>query len=255
MGYWKRMADSGYVEVAPVRNVASAHFTGSKIEGRLVMSANSGDVQLYNISTTESENSIFVKPSSNTTLLNSNNSTTNPVTTLYGANYFTSTDGGQTWGGSTGGAGGGNSGDPATAINLSGRYFVGLINASSGQSVAYSTDGGVNWTSVVASNKPPGTGTLLDKNHLWVDNGTLSTYAGQLYDAWTPFGGTNDGQIEIMRSTDSGVSWGNKLAISAGVAAGSHNHGVNIQTGPAGQVYVCLGRVRCMALRRSGHRV
>jgi PKD repeat protein len=240
MGYWKRMADSGYVEVAPVRSVAPAHFTGSRIEGREVMSANSGDVPLYNISTTESENSVFVKPSSNTTLLNSNNSTPNPVVGLYGANYFTSSDGGQTWGGSIGGpTGAGNSGDPTTAINLDGRYFLGFINTNSGQSVAYSTDGGVNWTAVVASNKPAGSGNLLDKNHLWVDNGALSSYAGQLYDAWTAFGGTNNNQIEIMRSTNSGVSWGNKLAISAGVAAGSHNQGVNIQTGPAGQVYVC----------------
>jgi PKD repeat protein len=240
MGYWKRMADSGYVEVAPVRSVAPAHFTGSRIEGREVLSANSGDVALYNVSTTESENSVFVKPSSNTTLLNSNNSTPNPVVGLYGANYFTSSDGGQTWGGSIGGpTGAGNSGDPTTAINLSGRYFVGFINSASGQSVAYSTDNGVNWTSVVASNKPAGTGNLLDKNHLWVDNGSLSTYAGQLYNAWTAFGGANNNQIEIMRSTDNGVSWANKKAISAGVAALSHNQGVNIQTGPAGQVYVC----------------
>lgn len=238
MAYWKRMADSGYVEVAPVRSVKPAHFTGSRIQGRQVMSANSGDVPMYNVSTTESENSVFVKPSSNTTLLNSNNSTPNPVIGLYGANYFTSSDAGQTWGGSIGGAGGGNSGDPTTAIDLNGRYYVGFINNASGQSVAYSTDGGVTWTAVVAANNPPGNNTLLDKNHLWIDNGTLSSYAGQLYDAWTPFGGTNDSQIEIMRSTDSGTSWGNKLAISAGVAAGSFNHGVNIQTGPSGQVYV-----------------
>jgi PKD repeat protein len=239
MGYWKRMADSGYVEVAPVRSVPSARFTGSRIEGREVMSANSGDVPLYNISTTESENSVFVKPSSNTTLLNSNNSTTNPVVGFYGANYFTSSDGGQTWGGSIGGpTGAGNSGDPTTAINLSGRYFVGFINASSGQSVAYSTDNGVSWTSVVASNAPAGSGNLLDKNHLWIDNGSSSPYAGQLYDAWTPFGGSNDAQIEIMRSVNNGVSWVNKQAISSGAAALTLNHGVNIQTGPAGQVYV-----------------
>jgi PKD repeat protein len=239
MGYWRRMADSGFVRVAPVRGVQPAQYTGSRIEGRLVMSANSGDVPLYNVSTTESENSVFVKPSSNTTLLNSNNSTPNPVVGLYGANYFTSSDGGQTWGGSIGGpTGQGNSGDPTTAIDLNGRYFVGFINNSSGQSVAYSTDGGVNWTLILVSNRPGNSSTLLDKNHLWIDNGTSSTYAGQLYDAWTPFGGTNDSQIEIMRSTNSGVSWVNKFAVSAGVSAGAFNHGVNIQTGPAGQVYV-----------------
>jgi hypothetical protein len=138
-------------------------------------------------------------------------------------------------GGSIDGAGGGNSGDPTTAINLSGRYYIGYINANSGQSVAYSTDNGVTWTQVVAANKPPGSGSLLDKNHLWVDNGPLSPYAGQLYDACTPFGGTNDSKIEIMRSTNNDVSWENKLAISDGVAAGAFNHGVIIGTEPPGR--------------------
>lgn len=240
MGYWKRMADSGYVEVAPMDNVPRARFTGSRIEGRSVMSANSGDVSLHNFSSTQSENSIFIKPASNTTLLNSNNSTYNPVVALYGANYFTSSDGGQTWGGEVyGPTGAGNSGDPTTAIDLSGRYFVGFINESSGQSVAYSTNSGNTWTSVVVSNKPPGPNGLLDKNHLWIDNGASSPYAGNLYNAYTPFGGTNDSEIEIKRSTDHGVSWGNKLKISSAIAAGSHNQGVNIQTGPGGQVYVC----------------
>jgi PKD repeat protein len=238
MGYWRRMADSGFVKVAPMERVASARFTGSMIQGRLVMSSNSADVPLYDASVTESENSVFVKPSSNTTLLNSNNSTPNPATGINGANFFTSSDGGQTWGGSVTGAGGSNFGDPTTAIDLNGIYYVGSISMYNGQSVAYSDDNGWSWIRVIASDAPPGSGSLLDKNHLWVDNSPSSPYVGRLYDAWTAFGGSNNNQIEIMRSTDHGLSWENKLAISAGAAAGSHNQGVNIQTGPAGQVYV-----------------
>ena len=238
MGYWRRMADSGYVEVAPVVRVAPARFTGSMIEGRGVMSANSGDVSLHDFSTTQSENSIFVKPTSNTTLLNSNNSTMNPPQSSYGANYFTSSDGGLTWGGSVGGpTGAGNYGDPTTAIDLTGRYFVGFINSGSGQSVAYSTNSGTSWTSVTVSNAS-GSG-LLDKNHMWVDNKATSPYNGYLYDAWTDIGGTNDSEIEIIRSINNGISWTSEQVISTAILAGSHNQGVNIQTGPGGQVYAC----------------
>jgi PKD repeat protein len=91
---------------------------------------------------------------------------------------------------------------------------------------------------VVAGIAPPGNNTLLDKNHLWIDNSPLSPYEGILYNAWTCFGGTNDTEIEITRSTDGGLTWSAQTVISAAVAAGSHNQGVNIQTGPDGEVYV-----------------
>ncbi len=73
---------------------------------------------------------------------------------------------------------------------------------------------------------------------MWIDNTSSSPYAGYVYDAWTCFGGTNDGQIQITRSTTGGVSWSAPTAISAAVNAGSLNHGVNISKGPGGQVYV-----------------
>ena len=55
--------------------------------------------------------------------------------------------------------------------------------------------------------------------------------------AWTDFGATGY-PIEITRSTNDGISYSTPLAISAGVSAGSHSQGVNIQTGPGGEVYV-----------------
>ena len=65
------------------------------------------------------------------------------------------------------GAGGSNSGDPTTAISLTGRQYVGFIDNSNGQSVAWSADQGTTWTSVVAGVQ---NGDLLDKNHMWIDN-------------------------------------------------------------------------------------
>jgi PKD repeat protein len=167
-------------------------------------------------------------------LLNSNNSTQNPVGSLYGANYLVSTDGGATWGGSVNGAGGANSGDPAAAIGNTGRQYIGFIDSNSGQSVAYSEDEGNTWTSVVAATQ---NGDLLDKNHLWIDNSTASPYEGNIYVAYTDFGAAGY-PVEVTRSTNDGLSYSTPVPISAAINAGSHNQGVNIQTGPDGEVYI-----------------
>ncbi len=236
MGYWKKMADSGYVEVAAFDNVPPAQFTGSLIENRSVMTTDSPDVPVASNSTTQSENSVFIDPDNVFSILNSNNSVINPYSSggLYGANYLMSDDGGLTWDGSVNGAGGDNSGDPAAAIGRNGKRFIGFINNASGQSVAYSADGGSTWTAVACGNY---NGGLLDKNHMWIDNSSTSAYEGNIYSAWTDFGITNTNQIMITRSTDDGLTYSAPVNISSAVAAGSHNQGVNLQTGPNGEVY------------------
>ncbi|HWR84037.1 MAG TPA: PKD domain-containing protein [Candidatus Deferrimicrobium sp.] len=191
--------------------------------------------------TTQSENSIFVSPTNPQILLNSNNSSNWPVSVIYGADYWVSTDGGATWAGSTAGAGGTNKGDPATAIDLNGRMYVGYISASGGMGVSYSTNNGSTWTARTVSSKGS-----LDKNHLWVDN-SASAFSGRLYDAWTNFltGDPNINDIEFSRSADGGVTWSAAINLSNAVAAGSHNQGVNIQTGPNGEVYVAWSIYDC----------
>ncbi|MGE5316418.1 MAG: T9SS type A sorting domain-containing protein [Chloroflexota bacterium] len=238
MAYWRRMASLGLVPVAPETPTPPATYTSSKLVGKGVMTEDSEDVPVTTQNSTQSENSIFVNPQNPQALLQSNNSTGIPASTLYGANSFLSTDRGATWGGTVQGAGGSNSGDPATAVSLSGRYYVGFIHSSGGQAVAYSTNQGQSWTSVLVAPSPPGWGSLLDKNHMWIDNSPTSPYEGNLYDAWTNFGGSNDSQIEISRSQDEGLTWSSGVNISSAVNAGSHNQGVNIQTGPNGEVYV-----------------
>lgn len=238
MSYWRRMASLGLVPVQPEVKAPQSFYGSPKLVGKYTLTDESVDVPVTTQNSTQSENSIFVHPQNDQSLLQSNNSTTQPVGSIYGANAFLSADAGTTWGGSINGAGGTNSGDPATAISLSGRYYVGYIHSSGGQGVSYSTDGGVTWTPVLVAPSPPGYGSLLDKNHLWIDNSPTSPYEGNLYDAWTNMGGTNNNQIEISRSTDGGVTWSPAVSISNAVNAGSHNQGVNIQTGPNGEVYV-----------------
>lgn len=234
MTYWKRMAEMGYVEVAPEVPVPPPVYTGSSINSRSITIEDSPDVAVTEENSTQSENSIFVNPLDNQNVLNSNNSTTNPMEILYGANDLYSFDQGETWQGEVDGAGGPNSGDPAVVISNTGIYYVGYIHSNYGQGVSYSTDQGQTWTPVLVK----GGGYILDKNHLWIDNSPASPYDGYLYNAWTNFqGGSAESEIELARSIDEGQSWENAINISSAVNAGSHNQGVNINSGPNGEVY------------------
>ncbi|MFH1374103.1 MAG: choice-of-anchor D domain-containing protein [bacterium] len=233
--YWQDLAYQGLVEVAPEIPVKEAVYTSSEVLSRGVLIDDSPDVPVTDDpNNTQSENSIFIHPFDLNTVLNSNNSTPWPVSGIYGANALFSTDGGAVWGGSLAGAGGSNRGDPAAVIGLNGWYYVGYIASNSGQGVAYSTNNGATFTHVQAAPNP---GSLADKNHLWIDNSSASPYEGNLYSAWTAFGGADDREVVLVRSTDSGLTWSLPLNISSAVAAGSHDQGVNIKTGTNGEVY------------------
>ncbi len=243
IGYWKKMVQMGYIEPEPIIPVQKAVFTSSMIsmDGHFVQ--DSPDVPVTDITnTTQSENSIFVSPENEDIILNSNNSTdtiNGSGIVLYGSDNFSSPDAALSWTGSIFGTGGSNSGDPTTAIGLNGWWYVGKINNGYGQSVAYSTNQGLTWTEVVAA-PGPGGNDILDKNHLWIDNKPTSPYQGYLYNAWTVFvtGSPDKNNIQITRSSDQGLSWITPVNISAAVNAGAFNHGVNIHTGSAGEVYV-----------------
>jgi hypothetical protein len=232
-GYWKKMAEQGLAVLNPAREVEPAVFTGSKIHAYSVITDDSPDVPVTDESGTQSENSIFVDPSDKLTALNSNNSVSGGGA-LYGADDLYTFDGAETFEGEIQGAGGSNSGDPTTGIDNNGRWYVNFISSSGGQAVAYSDNQGGSWTSVYVASNP---GNMADKNHMWVDNSPDSPYDGNLYIAWTDFGGSNDGDIVISRSTNAGESWSSKINISNGINAGSHNQGVNISTGPNGEIY------------------
>ncbi len=235
--YWIKMASEGLATLNPQVEVEKAVYKGSKIEAYSVRTLNSPDVPVTTDASTQSENSIFINPNDPDNVLNSNNSTNSSVSTLYGANDLYSFDGAETWDGEIYGAGGGNSGDPTTGIGNNGRWYVGFITNSYGQGVSYSDDQGQNWTSKTVANT--GGASVLDKNHMWIDNSTDSPYDGRLYNAWTPLGGSNpnNDEIELCYSSDDGETWSTRQSISDAVNAGSHNQGVNLQTGPEGEVY------------------
>jgi hypothetical protein len=234
MGYWQRMAALGLVPVQPMYRPAPAIFTGTKVfTNKGVLISDSPDVPVTTNVNTESENSIAGDPGDKMHVLESNNSTPQPSSgSTYGADWYNSFDGGTTWNGSYHGAGTDNDGDPAACINISGRYFVGYITSAGHQGVSYSDNHGTTWTPVIAC--PAGNAfNILDKNHLWVDDSPSSTYQGNIYDAWMH----TDSQIHVCRSITNGTTYETDISISAGTNAGSHNQGVNIKTGPNGEVY------------------
>lgn len=229
-GYWKRMAEQGLAILNPVVNVERATFTGSKIVSRSVVREDSPDVPVSSGSR-QSENSIFVDPTNKNTALNSNNS--GPLSSgFYGANDLYTFDGGETFEGEVYGAGGSNSGDPAACIGTDGRWYVGFIASNGGQGVSYSDDQGQTWTRKTVTSFGS-----TDKNHLWIDAKVGSPYENYLYNSWVEFGGSNNNDIVVQRSIDNGETWEPKINISNEVNAGSHNQGVNLSTGPDGEVY------------------
>ncbi len=236
MGYWVSLAKKGIITFNPDVKPEPAVFKGTKIKSRHVRFEDSPDVPVASNSQ-QSENSIIVDPNDATTALNSNNSTSYNGYGVYGADYLYTFDIGESWEGSIQGPNGNNWGDPAVCIDNLGRWYVGYISSSGGQKISYSDNHGNTWTQRLVANKPSGYNTMCDKNHLWVDTKPGSPYENYVYDAWTDFGGTYNYQIVFKRSTDRGQTWGPRTAISQGVNAGSHNQGVNLATGPNGEVY------------------
>jgi len=188
--------------------------------------------------TTQSEMSIAVHPMDKNTVLASANTSNYPATVFYGTGAYWSTDHGQTWSGfDQPPSGNANGGDPAAAIDELGNFYIGSIAPNWGQGVMRSTNGGSSWTYFQIAN-PTITDPdhLLDKNHLAVDNSPTSQFHGTLYSAWTDFGQAFPNwpvRIARSQSTNHGTSWEPPQTISFN----TWSQGVNIQTGPTGQVY------------------
>ena len=237
IGYWDRMVKLGYVIPEPAKDAAAPKFSG-------ILPQNSPDVPVTGeTDVTQSENSVFIDPTDEHLLLNSNNSSSwisGYAETPYGADALYSPDEGQTWKGSTDGVNGNNSGDPSVAIGLNGWWYAGRITADYGQAVSYSKNQGKTWTRVKVGQGPTSGYGLLDKNHLWIDNAASSPFKGNLYDAWTNFipGSPDTNQIQVVRSADGGLTWTSPLKVSTAAGAQKLNHGVNIHTGPNGEVYM-----------------
>ena len=230
---------SNYKYVSPPKVSRSYHFS----ENDAVVQPN------YRIhptsNSTQSELSIDIHPTNPNILFAGSNGTPWPVTGVYGTGVYWSTNGGTSWSGSDNPApyfGTGNSGDPAAAIGPNGNFYMGFIRDAGGQSVAVSTNSGSSWSSYIAGTDPGSSYDLLYKNHLWVDKKTGSTYENRVYDAWTHFvtGSPSENQVVINYSSNNGVNWSSFVDLSSSLSPGNHAQGVNINTGPNGEVYAAF---------------
>lgn len=195
--------------------------------------------------TTQSELSIDIHPTNSNIFFAGSNSTGwsgSSATTLYGTGVFWSTNSGLNWLGSDTTSkyfGSSNSGDPAAVISPNGNFYMGYIRNGGGQGVSVSTNNGVSWNSYIAGNDPSSSLDLLDKNHLWVDKKVGSPYQNRVYAAWTHFvsSSPSNNQVVLSYSTNNGVNWSSFVDLSSSLSPGSHAQGVNINTGPNGEVY------------------
>jgi hypothetical protein len=183
--------------------------------------------------TTQSEMSVDVHPFDEDVVFGSANSTNWPVTTLYGTGVYWSLDGAQNWTGFDNPPFGSNSGDPVSIIGPNGYFYENYITNSLGQAIAVSTNNGTNWSTYTVAPNP---GSVADKNHMMVDKKVGSPYENRLYCAWTDFGGVNDYDAVVRYSTNFGVNWSASINLSNTLAS-YLNQGVNVQTGPNGEVY------------------
>lgn len=220
-----------------VNNTSLNNLKTGNSTNQLLQSLNTPDNTIAdNASITHSENSVFISPVNPDIILNSNNKSPLTPFTFSVSGQF-SLDGGVTWLGVVGDLN--NSvGDPAVVIGRSGRFYVGYINADLGQSISWSDDGGT-WNEVVVEPGIFNLSSIQDKNHLWIDNSPTSIFEGNLYSAWTDFQGGKIIKFSLSTATDNGESWSTPVEISSAVQAGRRNWGVNIQTGPNGEVYAC----------------
>jgi hypothetical protein len=189
--------------------------------------------------TTQSEMSVDVHPFNPLIVFGSANATNWPVTTIYGTGVYWTFDGGNNWTGYDDPLPifPRNSGDPASVIGNNGYMYEGYISSSGGNGISVSSNGGANWSTFTVAPNP---GSLADKNHLMVDKQVGSPYEHRLYATWTDFGGTNSYRVVVRYSTDFGQTWSSPSTNISSALGGYLHQGVNIQTGPNGEVYAAF---------------
>ena len=200
------------------------------------------DIPLY--TTTDSlysENSIFISPLDKAKILTATNmhEYNNPNCPSNAVNGFISTDGGSTWTNPISYSY--SVYDPACVIDRNGYYYATYISdyfPTYRKAIIAKSTNGTTWTYDTIN---PTQNFHVDKEHLWVDNreyksdgSANSTYKNYLYAGWNPESGS--ATLYAAYSSDGGQNWQGTTDIYNG---SSNTIGINLQTGPDGDVYAC----------------
>jgi hypothetical protein len=203
------------------------------------------DVQVYNSTNLQSENSIGINPlNSANHMISFNELNAQPA-------FFTTNGGISYIGSETNPNSISNAGDPVAFYNTNGdAYWCTLRSFGSGPGgcgFAKTSNNGTTWTTL-GNPHPNGSSSQDDKQHAACD--LSGVYPNNVYCAWTDFNisGTVP-PISFSRSTDGGVTWQSIINLQVG---SSLNHGANISTGPNGEVYVAWGYYPGGALPETG---
>jgi hypothetical protein len=202
------------------------------VPNQLLSPSNEPDVRVFPSSNPQTENSIAVNHANPQQLMIS----TNGTATSTGQTWFFSTNGGANWFGSeTAPNNSANLGDPVALFNYSGAiaYWV-TLRSPSGIGICRTTNLGTTWTTMVNADLNNSSGD--DKEHAMAD--LSGVYPNNVYIAWTDFNVVQIGsRVVVARSTDNGTTWSARSTLSTGNDAGQ---GVNLATGPNGEVYCAM---------------
>lgn len=182
------------------------------------------DVRVFPSNNAQSENSIAISQVNPQNLFIS-------VNMPFTQSWFFSTNGGSNWFGSESDPNNySNFGDPVALFDLSGNAYWATLTSPGGIGVTKTTNFGVTWGPLWYADPPNHTSD--DKEHVMTD--LSGVYPNNLYMALTDFGFGNP-PIIYSRSTNGGANWSARVSLTTGVPFGQ---GVNIQTGPNGEVYI-----------------
>ena len=210
------------------RGLTPPNYVASEIRNNNPNSQNDAgilsNIRVFPSTNPQSENSIAISEFNSEHLFVSTNM-------FFTQSYFFSTNGGMNWFGSENDPNGySNYGDPVALFNLQGNAYWVTLTQPGGVGITKTTNFGSTWGPLWYAD--PVSNTNDDKEHAMTD--LSGVYPNNMYVALTDFN-LSGPPVSFVRSTNGGQNWSARTNLPIGSARGQ---GVNIQTGPAGEVYV-----------------
>lgn len=139
-------------------------------------------------------------------------------------------------------------GDPGVAYDRLGNSYISGIDGGTadGSDIVFekSSDNGATWSAPAVAVRPLFAGGLTDKDWLWSDTSTHSSFVNSLYVSVTQFDTNNNTNITVTSSHDGGATW-NTTAVDTEQFYPSIDQFSDITTGRDGTVYATW--MRCTA--------
>ena len=233
--------DTNYVPSTVFKSTLVTTGNGSNaatLSGNSIPAVDGTDIRIFPSTNPQSEVNISIDPINSKNILVS-------AQTIWGNSiqgYYYSNDGGQTWSGSDhlpNSAYG--RGDPCTAFDAQGNGYIVSMSPDAnkppppadGYYMLKTTDHGATWQPEVRGYGPVNN---FDKEMIASDNSQESPFKNNFYCAWTEFTAPTDGYVKFNSLPAGSSSFSQAITLRGNNGLGQ---GVNVQTGPNGEVYVC----------------